>query len=85
MPSHNHTSTTTIGVSTSEGSETNIDGHYLANHPNAFNEDPTAGASMGGVSSIIGNNGGNQSFGIRDPYLGLYVCIALVGVYPSRN
>tara|TARA_R110000772_G_scaffold176914_2_gene288534 strand:- start:1 stop:525 length:525 start_codon:yes stop_codon:yes gene_type:complete len=83
MPSHNHTATTTIGVSTSEGSETNIDGKYLANHPNAFNEDPTAGASMGGATSIIDNNGGGQSFPIRDPYLGINVCIALTGIFPS--
>ncbi|MEM0923135.1 MAG: tail fiber protein [Pseudomonadota bacterium] len=29
--------------------------------------------------------GDNQSFGIRDPYLGLTYCIALEGIYPSRS
>lgn len=29
--------------------------------------------------------GGNQSFNIRDPFLGIYVTIALQGIFPSRN
>ncbi len=29
--------------------------------------------------------GGSQAFQSRNPFLGIYVCIALVGVYPSRN
>ena len=29
--------------------------------------------------------GANQSFSILNPFLGMYVCIALVGIFPSRN
>lgn len=31
------------------------------------------------------NSGGNQSFNLRDPYLGIHYIIALQGVYPSRS
>lgn len=34
---------------------------------------------------MIANTGGSQAFDIRDPYLGLTICIALQGIYPSRN
>jgi len=33
----------------------------------------------------IGNTGNNQAFNIRDPYLGMFVCISLSGIFPSRN
>lgn len=31
------------------------------------------------------NTGGNQAFDISNPSLGVYFCIALQGIYPSRN
>lgn len=37
------------------------------------------------VTGSIGNTGGSQSFSTRDPYLGLTYCIAIQGLYPSRN
>ena len=93
MPSHSHAATTTtattIGVSTTEGSETNIDGHYLANHPNAFNEDPTPGASMDGATAAstttIGNSGGNQAQYNMQPFLAINFLIYITGIFPSRN
>ena len=33
----------------------------------------------------IGVTGGNQPFSLRSPYLGLMWCIALEGIYPSRD
>lgn len=33
----------------------------------------------------ITSTGGGQPFSIQDPYLGMYVCIALVGIFPSRS
>lgn len=89
MPSHNHTAATTtaIGVSTSEGSETNVNGNYLANHPNAFNEDPTAAANLSGATSTttVGLNGGNQAQTNMQPYLAINFLICTQGLYPSRN
>lgn len=36
-------------------------------------------------TASIANTGGGQSFNSLNPYLGIYFCIALVGVYPSRS
>ncbi len=32
----------------------------------------------------VGSTGGGQAAPVRDPYLGINYCIAIVGVYPSR-
>lgn len=80
LPPHNHS--VAIGVNTAAGEEaapTNV----IASHAGGFNEDPTAGANLGGVTQNSVGNG--QSFNIRNPYLGIYVCIALQGIYPSRS
>jgi len=80
MPSHNHS--VAVGVNTAAGSEATPTG-ILASIANGYAEDPTSGASLGGVTQS--NVGGGQSFGIRSPYLGINVCIALQGVFPSRS
>ena len=33
----------------------------------------------------VNNNGGGQPVNVRNPYLGMQWCVALTGVYPSRN
>lgn len=43
------------------------------------------GGGGGGGTVSVGNTGSNQAFEIRNPYLGLYHIISLVGVFPSRN
>ncbi len=80
MPSHNHG--VTVSVNTGNGEEASSTG-ILSSHTGAFNEDPSGGAVLGGVNST--NTGGNQPTNIRNPYVGIYYCIALVGLYPSRN
>ena len=37
------------------------------------------------VVTSIGNGGGSQAHEIMQPYLTIEYCIALIGVYPSRN
>lgn len=44
-------------------------------------EDPNVPMSM----SAIGNTGGSQPHTNIQPYLAMYFCIALVGLYPSRS
>jgi len=44
---------------------------------------PTSLTTMS--SESVGPAGGNQPFGIRNPYLGLNFIIALEGIYPSRS
>lgn len=33
----------------------------------------------------IGNSGSGQSFSLRNPYLGMSVCISLIGIFPPRS
>lgn len=81
LPSHAHTDQ--VAVNSGAGDEATSTS-FLAGSANSFSEEPTANAILGGVTSK--DVGGNQSFGIRSPYLGIEVCIALEGgIYPSRN
>lgn len=81
MPAHTHTAT--VAVNSAAGEEANPANAKIANRANSFSEDVTSGASLGGVS--VAPTGGNQPFGIRNPYLGIYYSIALQGIFPSRN
>ncbi len=50
--------------------------------------DGTAAGTLEVTSQISGTTslaGGSQPFEIRDPFLGINVCIALFGIYPSRS
>lgn len=80
MPSHNHGSS--VAVHTGAG-ESSAPTGYIAAHSGAFGEEPTSGANLAGVSN--NNVGGSQAFNVRNPYLAVNVCIALVGIFPSRN
>lgn len=79
MPAHNHS--VTVGVNTALGEESNPTNSIIASKANAFST--TTNNSLGGVSETPIGQG--IPFGIRNPYLGLNFCIALQGVYPSRN
>ncbi|NOQ70638.1 MAG: phage tail protein [Crocinitomix sp.] len=55
--------------------------------PDMYQEDPTAtdhvaGVEISGTTSLAG---GNLPFETRNPFLGINVCIAMVGVFPSRS
>lgn len=80
MPAHNHS--VSIGVNTGSGEDASPT-TKIASSPNAFSEDVTPGAFLGGVNQQ--NAGGGQPFPIRNPYLGIYHSIALQGIFPSRN
>jgi microcystin-dependent protein len=80
MPQHNHA--VSVAVNTNPGSEPTSTG-IIASHATGFSEDPTPGAQLGGVTEA--NQGGGQSFNIRNPFLGINVCIAMQGIFPSRS
>ena len=85
MPAHNH------GVQCAGGATAGkVANNLLANL--TIDPPPTTAAvySNGTASGLmspamITNNGGNQPFGILQPYLTLNFCIALEGIFPSRN
>jgi microcystin-dependent protein len=80
LPSHSHP--VSVAVNTENGEESSSTS-YLSSNAGGFNEAPTAGAVLAGVTSA--SAGGGQPFSNRDPYLGINVCIALQGIFPSRN
>jgi microcystin-dependent protein len=80
LPPHNHP--VTIAVNTANGEESTST-LYLSNHASAFSEAPTTGAVLAGVSSA--NTGNGLPFSNQSPYLGINYCIAIQGIYPSRD
>ncbi|MBQ0719111.1 MAG: phage tail protein [Gammaproteobacteria bacterium] len=92
MPSHKHTATTTAtlnGISAA-GSSATPGGNSLASksRTNIYSATaPNVAMAAGSVTvtTALSKTGGDQSFSIRDPFLGIYHVIALQGVYPSRS
>jgi len=80
MPQHTHT----LRASSSDANQGAPAGHALARSalPEAY-RDATALAAMGGDS--IANAGGAQAHENMQPYLAVNFCIALQGLFPSRN
>jgi len=94
MPAHQLT--LSVNNSTAATGNTNVpaQGNVLGasiNHPSSgpdaplniynstlTNQNPVAGG-------MVGNNGGNQPHENRQPFQVVSACIALVGIYPSRN
>lgn len=81
MPTHNHG----IGVGTGNPAESNTP---LSNVLSVTNRAVfTSTNSLGGNMSnnTLGNTGGSQPHNNMQPYLGVYFCIAMQGVYPPRG
>lgn len=88
LPSHNHVIPATNGTATFGGNAEagGAAGNFFSN--TATNTDG-ADHNVEGAVTIpqhnTQNNGGNQGFQIRDPYVAIYAIIALQGVFPSRS
>jgi microcystin-dependent protein len=95
MASHSHAATTTAalrgkGGGGNTGNSANLTGRVLAARNNAKIYGPgPANAAMDASSivatTMLGSTGGSQAQDNRSPYLSLRYCIALTGVFPSRN
>ncbi|MFC6646286.1 phage tail protein [Granulicella cerasi] len=94
MPAHNHV--VSFGASSALADTTSPVGAYPAqvnsvasagrsgtttSVMNAYTASPNG--SMGAATVSI--SGGSQPFAVRNPYLAMNYCIALVGLFPSRN
>ena len=55
--------------------------------PEIYRESPSGADKLGGVhiSGATNAAGGSQPFEARNPFLGINVCIAQMGVFPSRS
>jgi microcystin-dependent protein len=80
MAAHNHT----MMASSANADQPNADGHLLAKAGTAalFSNTQNGTAAAG---NFIGLNNGGQAHNNMQPYLVLNYCIALVGIFPSRN
>ena len=79
MPSHNHVA---IGSSNSPTGNTPANNFW----PSNTGHKPYAGTSDQVMSSAaISASGASQPHENMSPYLALNICIALVGIFPSRN
>jgi len=79
MPQHDHVSK----ASSTDANQPIPTGNVLAGNPSALYRDPTNPTHL--TSGTILNVGGGQSHENMQPYLALNYCIALQGLFPSRN
>lgn len=100
IPAHLHTITqqniqtkifvTTTGGATNEPGAGEFGLGAEGSFPSIFSDGSPIGNTdyVGGMSTVIDGNtnlqGGNQPLAIRNPYLGMNVCIATQGIFPSR-
>jgi len=77
MPAHNHT----MNASTGEAADTIATGQVLASSAIYAPGSPNTVMS----AQSVGQAGGNQPHPNLQPYLVLNWCIALEGIFPSRN
>jgi microcystin-dependent protein len=90
MPLHTHTAVTTASqpCQSAAGNNESPAGTFpAANAPTANTYSSTSNATMGAptVSTTINPAGGSQAHPNLPPYLTLNFCIAVFGVFPSRN
>lgn len=85
MPSHNHTAE--LHGENALATDANPSGRMLAGHLAYADNNGVAGDNkiMDRGSIVVGNTGGTQPMNIRNPFLGIYYCIAMQGVFPSRS
>lgn len=81
MPAHNHT----LNAVSEPGDTSAPSGAFLGNTGALDKEYKASGTPVQMNPAAIGVNGGSQPFSIVQPYLTLNYCIAVQGIYPSRN
>lgn len=87
MPMHNHAGTVTMACNTGQGTSNSPVGNVLAADGSGLPQFHSVAngtmASAGSVTTSVA--GGSQSHNIMQPYLTVNFCIALEGIFPSRN
>ncbi|MGH2688311.1 MAG: phage tail protein [Actinomycetota bacterium] len=78
LPAHTHT----VGASSDNGATPIPANAVLAAANNVY---AAAGSLTPLQPASVGNTGASQAHENRPPFLGLSFCIALVGIFPSRN
>ena len=82
MPQHRHV----LHASATDGNQLLPNGHVLARAVSTiYQENPPAGNRISMRPGTITNVGGSQAHENMMPYLAVNYCIALQGLFPSRN
>jgi len=83
IPPHSHTAK----ASSALGDSADPSGHVLAATaaPDLAYRNPEAGSTTALHSGTVANAGGGQTHNNMQPYTTVSFCIALRGIYPSRN
>lgn len=86
MPAHNHAVAGTMKATASSTSG-NPDASYPAQSTVNQYSTGSPNASLGGstISGTTAQTGGNQAHENRQPLMALNYCIAISGIFPSRN
>lgn len=81
MPSHTHA----LNAKTGGGNQGAPTGHLLAASDQRNSQYTSAAADTTLAANAIGSAGSSTPFSNMQPYLATNYCIALAGVFPSRN
>lgn len=81
IPSHSHQLNAASGVATAH----TIAGNLPAANAQSINMFNTEGGGGAMTSGVVGSHGADQSHDNMQPYLAVNFCIALQGLFPSRN
>jgi len=79
LPAHTHP----VNASSAAGNDPNPAGHLLASPLNMSYRAADSGAAL--AAAAIAQVGGGQAHPNMQPFLALNFCIALQGIFPSRN
>ena len=85
LPAHTHTGSVSVIATSASASTEEPGGAIPASGQALYASGVNAIGSLGGVSALIGNTGGNQPLPLRQPYLVMNFIICLSGLYPSRS
>ncbi len=83
LPSHTHTAT--LHAESGAATAANPKDKMLAAATTYAPPVTADNKAMYKDSVTVDPTGGGQPFATRDPSIGIYMCIAIVGIYPSRN
>lgn len=86
LPSHSHTANVRLG--TGLGNTATATNNKLGASAGSDTIYTSAGFSNDNLAAgtvEVSNTGGNIPIQSRNPYLGIYVSIALIGIFPSRS
>ena len=83
LPSHTHTGNVVAEGAPASGS--NTDGNMFGASPMYVAPGAGTNVNMSTQSITVYNTGSSTPFSNMDPYLGVWICIATTGTYPSRN